>query len=103
MTKLLAITFAVAMSAAMAASGAVAQSSIDGFQIAPEDVPRAQSYCNSLAARSNRSLTDEGEKPDEPSPDPASSFSQGANSMDNALSGFDLNRLTLARCRALGL
>lgn len=103
MSKLLAMTCAVAMSAALAASGVAAQTSIDGFQIAPEDVPRARSYCNSLAAQSNRSLTDEGEKPEEPSPDPASSFSQGANSMDNALSGFDLNRLTLARCRALGL
>lgn len=103
MTKLLAMTSALVMAVAMAASGAVAQSTLDGFQIAPEDVPRARSYCNSLAAQSNRSLTDEGEKPEEPSPDPASSFSQGANSMDNALSGFDLNRLTLARCRALGL
>ncbi|HEV7276739.1 MAG TPA: hypothetical protein VGN80_10660 [Devosiaceae bacterium] len=89
------------------AGGAMAQSDqivIDGFVLPPEDAPRARSYCNSLAAASRSSLIDDsGAELVEPSPDPASSFSQGANSMDNALTQFDLNRLTVAKCRAAGL
>ena len=80
-----------------------AQVVIDGAQISSQDVPRVRSYCNSLLAATRSSLTDNsGSELLEPSPDPASSFSQGANSMDNALSRFDLNRLTAAKCRAAG-
>lgn len=82
----------------------VAQIVVDGQQIRQSDIPRMQSYCNSLAAASRSSITDDiGSELLEPSPDPASSFSQGANSMDNALTQFDLNRLTVAKCRAAGL
>lgn len=80
------------------------QTVIDGVEIRLSDLPRMRSYCNSLAAASRSSLTDDqGAELMEPSPDPASSFSQGANSMDNALTQFDLNRLTVAKCRAAGL
>lgn len=94
-----------ALMAMLATPGAaVAQVVIDGVQVRPEDLGRVQSQCNSLAAASRASLTDDqGAELLEPSPDPASSFSQGANSMANALSHFDLNRLTVWNCRAAGL
>jgi hypothetical protein len=83
---------------------ALAQVVIDGVEIRPQDLGRVQSQCNSLAAATRASLTDDsGSELLEPSPDPASSFSQGANSMDNALTRFDLNRLTAAKCKAAGL
>ena len=83
---------------------AIAQVVIDGVAIRPQDLPRVQSQCNALAVATRSSLTDDqGSELLEPSPDPASSFSQGANSMDNALSRYDLNRLTLRKCREAGL
>lgn len=89
------------------AGGAMAQSGqivVDGYVLSPEDVPRARSYCNSLLAATRSSLTDDqGSELLEPSPDPASSFSQGANSMDNVLTRYDLNRLTVRKCRESGL
>jgi hypothetical protein len=82
---------------------AAAQVVIDGVAVSPQDVPRVRSYCNSLLAATRSSLTeDSGAELLDPSPDPASSFSQGASSMDNALSRFNLNRLTAAKCRAAG-
>jgi hypothetical protein len=77
---------------------------IDGVEIRPQDLPRVRSQCNSLAAATRSSLTeDQGSELLEPSPDPASSFSRGANSMDNALTRYDLNRLTVRKCREAGL
>lgn len=100
--------FVAALALALSlAGGAVAQSGqivVDGHLLSPEDVPRARSYCNSLLAATRSSLTeDQGSELLEPSPDPASSFSQGANSMDNALTQYDLNRLSVRKCRDAGL
>lgn len=104
MTRTILICTLAALAAISPAGSATAQVVVDGIVIPPEDMGRARSYCNSLAAASRQSLTsDEGADLIEPSSDPASSYSRGANSMDNALSSFDLNRLTLRRCRAAGL
>jgi hypothetical protein len=104
MTNRLATLCTATFLALAAASGpALAQSSY-GIQLSPDDVGRAQSYCNSLQARANSSLTDrQGEELLEPSPDPAASWSRGASALDNSLAGFKLNRLTLRSCRELGL
>ena len=88
----------------LGASGAMAQVVVDGIEVRPEDVPRLQVYCRSLAVARTRSLTSNAtDGMTEPSSDPASSWSIGANSMNNALSHFDLNRLTYGKCREAGL
>jgi hypothetical protein len=94
---------AVALVAVLAPGAVLAQVVIDGVEVSPADLPRVRAQCNSLIAGQNRSLTsDEGADLIEPSPDPASAYSAGANSMDNALSDFNLNRLTVRNCRAAG-
>jgi hypothetical protein len=105
MMKRVIVSCALAVSLALSSSSGVwAQVVIDGVGISPADLPRVQVQCNALAARSLSSLTDnEGADLVEPSPDPASAYSAGANRMDNALTRFDLNRLTLNKCRAAGL
>lgn len=86
------------------ASGTMAQLVIDGIEVTTEDLPRLQAYCRSLAVERTRSLTSDATAGmTEPSSDPASSWSIGANSMNNALSHFDLNRLTYKKCREADL
>lgn len=98
-----AIIGTLALVALLAPGTALAQVVIDGVEVSPADLPRVRTQCNSLIAAQNRSLTsDEGADLIEPSPDPASAYSAGASSMDNALSNFDLNRLTARNCRAAG-
>jgi hypothetical protein len=104
MTRIPTIIYALAISVTLALPGAaLAQAVIDGEQVSPEDLPKIRSQCRALAGRENVSLTGDGEDLIEPSPDPASAWPRGANSMDNALTRFDLNRLTYAKCRAAGL
>ena len=88
----------------MGTGGTLAQVVIDGIEVRPEDLPRLQVHCRSLAAARTRSLTSDATAGmTEPSSDPASSWSIGANSMNNALSHFDLNRLTYKKCREADL
>jgi len=96
---------ALALAATLAVSSAAfAQTVIDGIEVSPDDLPEIRAQCDALAVGERESLTsDEGTDMLEPSPDPASGWPAGANGMDNALTRFDLDRLTLAKCKDAGL
>jgi hypothetical protein len=96
---------ALALAATLAVSSAAfAQTIIDGIEVSPDDLPEIRAQCDALAVRERESLSsDEGSDLLEPSSDPASVWAAGANGMDSALTRFDLDRLTLAKCKAAGL
>ena len=91
--------------AAMLASPAVAQSSIKGIDLSPEEAGLVQRQCNALAARANRSLAADDPEPPPPGvvvSDPAGFWASGADAMDEALTGINLGSITLRDCRRAG-
>lgn len=104
MTKLSTIACALAMLGMAAPGAAYAQTIIGGVAVSESDLARIKRQCDALAASENVSLSaDLDAELIEPSPDPASSWPRGPDGMDEALSDFDLDTLTLQKCKAAGL
>jgi hypothetical protein len=87
------------------ASPAVAQTSIRGVELSPEDAGRVARQCDALNAREMRSLA--AETPEEPLPgetvsDAAGYWADSATGVDSALSRLNLDTLTLRECRQAG-
>jgi len=90
---------AAALSIAMLASGAIAQTSINGVEISADDLPKVQAQCDSLAAEAAKADTatntendgDEATK----EPDTPAETEQGTTKID-------LATLTLEACKTAG-
>lgn len=91
---------AAALTVAMLASGAMAQTSINGVEISAEDLPKVQAQCDSLAAEAAKADTatssDESEGDEETKePDTPAELDQGTTKID-------LATLTLDACKTAG-
>jgi len=91
---------AAALTVAMLASGAMAQTSINGTEISAEDLPKVQAQCDSLAAEAMKADTatnsDENEGDEETKePDTPAETAQGTTKID-------LATLTLDACKTAG-
>lgn len=88
---------AAALTVALFASGAIAQTSINGVEISAEDLPKVQAQCDTLAAEAAQSegatSTDETKSDDEP--DTPAVIDQGTTKID-------LATITLDACKTAG-
>ena len=83
----------------------MAQTSIKGIELSPDDVGRVQRQCDALRAQSMRSLGSGDPEPPaagEIVGDPAGYWADNADGMDEALSRLNLGSLTLRDCREAG-
>jgi hypothetical protein len=103
---------AAALSIAMLASGAMAQTKINGIDVSADDLPKVQAQCDALAikdtaASTASNTTEQGSdtnNSDAPqTADPAATNADGASGMDQATTAFDLSTLTLDQCKEAGL
>jgi len=90
---------AATLSVAMFASGAIAQTSINGVEISAEDLPKVQAQCESLAAeavKSDSGSTEQsaGEETTK-EPDTPAEIDQGTTKID-------LATITLEACKTAG-
>lgn len=96
---------AAALSLAMLASGALAQTSINGVEISPEDLPKVQAQCDDLAAEAAKA--DGGTATDETkAEDAATTSSDEPDTPAETAEGttkIDLATLTLDACKTAGL
>jgi len=98
---------AAALSLAMLASGALAQTSINGVEISAEDLPKVQAQCDSLAAEAAKA--DGGTSTDETKADDASDTAESSDEPDTpaetaeGTTKIDLATLTLDACKTAGL
>lgn len=89
----------------LVASPVLAQSSIRGIELSPDDAARVARQCDAINAREMRSLA--AEDPPEPLPgetvsDAAGFWADSATGIDSALAKINLNTLTLRECRQAG-
>lgn len=88
---------AAALAVGMLASGAIAQTAINGVEISAEDLPKVQAQCDSLAADAAKAdgatSTDEAKPADEP--DTPAVIDQGTTKID-------LATITLDACKTAG-
>ncbi len=98
---------AAALSLAMLASGAMAQTSINGVEISAEDLPKVQAQCDSLAAEAAKadgaSNTDAGAAPSDDGTAETSDEPDTPAETDQATTKIDLATLTLDACKTAGL
>lgn len=100
---------AAALTVAMLASGAMAQTSINGVEISADDLPKVQAQCDSLAAEAAKA--DGASNPDEnkgaaPSTDATAETSNEPDTpaeTAQATTKIDLATLTLEACKTAGL
>ncbi|HEV2517202.1 MAG TPA: hypothetical protein VGV07_18255 [Devosia sp.] len=99
---------AAALSLAMLASGALAQTSINGTEISAEDLPKVQAQCDSLAAEA--AMADGASNTDDdgaaPSTDGTAETSDEPDTPAETAEGttkIDLATLTLDACKTAGL
>ncbi|MDF2983816.1 MAG: hypothetical protein K0Q69_3588 [Devosia sp.] len=97
---------AAALSLAMLASGALAQTSINGVEISAEDLPKVQAQCDDLAAEAAKA--DGGTSTDETKADDASDTAESSDEPDTpaetaqGTTKIDLATLTLDACKTAG-
>jgi len=95
----------IALICASVTPAALAQDSIRGVPLSPEDVGRVQRQCDALQAQQMRSLAAETPEPPEAGEivsDAAGFWADRATGMDEALSHINLGSITLRDCRAAG-
>lgn len=85
------------------AGPAVAQTSIRGIDLSPDDAARVARQCDAVKAREMRSLAaDTPDVPETPPSDAAAYWATNGTGMDEALSRINLGSLTLRDCRQAG-
>lgn len=90
---------AAALSIAMLASGALAQSSINGVAIPADELPKVQAQCDILAAdaaKADGATNTESADPNEGEPDTPAETAAGTTVIN-------LETLTLDQCKEAGL
>ena len=108
------LTAPLALAAALMLSGAaIAQTTVNGMEVSAEDLPKVQAQCDALNAATLASPgTDtpetSGEASDTPdetpeTTDPAASNADGALGIDEAVTTYPLDTLTLDQCKEAGL
>jgi len=94
---------AAALSVAMLASGAIAQTSINGVEISADDLPKVQAQCDVLAADAAKAegATNTDEKSDAAT-DESSDEPDTPAELDQGTTKIDLATLTLDACKTAG-
>ncbi|OEO29600.1 hypothetical protein VW23_024830 [Devosia insulae DS-56] len=90
---------AAALTIAMLASGAMAQTSINGTEISAEDLPKVQAQCDSLAAEV---ATSDSTTNTENDGDEATKDADTPAELDQGTTKIDLATLTLDACKTAG-
>ena len=91
---------AAALSVAMFASGAIAQTSINGVEISAEDLPKVQEQCATLAAEAAKA--DGATNTETSDGDDASDEPDTPAVLDQGTSKIDLAPITLDACKTAG-
>lgn len=92
---------AAALSVAMLASGALAQTSINGVEISAEDLPKVQAQCDILAKEAATSDTS-ATNTDESESDEETKEADTPAELDQGTTKIDLATLTLEACKDAG-
>ncbi|KQW77967.1 hypothetical protein ASC89_14200 [Devosia sp. Root413D1] len=95
---------AAALSLAMLASGALAQTSINGVEISAEDLPKVQAQCDDLAAEAAKAdgATNTDETKADASNDESSDEPDTPAETAEGTTKIDLATLTLDACKTAG-
>ncbi|WP_055046410.1 hypothetical protein [Devosia sp. A16] len=97
---------AAALTVAMLASGAIAQSSINGVEISAEDLPKVQEQCNTLAAEAAKAdgatSTDETPTTETSESNESSDEPDTPAEIDQGTTKIDLATITLDACKTAG-